>query len=274
MNERFKRDASASSSDSDSSSSSSSDSDDSEASDVSSAIDDECDLLGDYIDDELLMEPLLPDTLLAFAFGPSAFFVSVLDERVPRFLALLASTPTILGGVSQTIADAAAQLPGVGFQILAELFADVVAVADDTCGIALNQEQTTQLDRLFDDALTVFLVVMRDCSFLSASLVEEAVAAAEFSAEDPNDLVEQLQLAAGGNLIFTVNRTVFNIEQVLELPSDATDDDIESAAETALSEFLFFVNDFCGFPTLSGTTLELLETYYLDDLVAEATGGV
>ena len=266
----MKRSASSSSS----SSSSSDESDVSAESGVSNVIDAECALVGDYIDNDLVVEPLFPEDFLDLIFGPSSFYVSVLTERVPTFLALLTSTPTLYGDLSQDIADAAAQLPmDVGFDTLAALFADFIAVADDECDIELNQEQTTQIDRFFDDALTLFQVITRDCSFLSASIVEDAVAAAEFSATDPTNLAQQLQVAAGGNLLFTPNRTAFNIEQVLELPPGTPVDDIEEAADTAFSELLFYVNDFCGFPMLSGATLETLGGYYLVSLV-ELAGGV
>ena len=49
------------------------------------------------------------------------------------------------------------------------------------------------------------------------------------------------------------------------------DDEVPAAAQVALNEFLFNVNDFCGVPPLSNTTLAQLDVCYLEQLVAVAT---
>ena len=222
----------------------------------------ECAQLRSYINSELSAEPRLPEAVQDLIFGPSSLFVCVLDERVPTFLELLESTPSLFANLSQAIEDASGRLPGPGFDELEALAADFVAIARNSCGIFLNQEQITDVTRLFDDALTLFLVIRRDCGLLNQTIVEQAIAAADFNA-DPFSLPEQLRLEANGLLLFQANRTAFNIESVLLPPTN----DIPEAAQTALSEFLFIINDFCGIPSLSDTTLAQLNVYFLEDLV-------
>ena len=59
------------------------------------------------------------------------------------------------------------------------------------------------------------------------------------------------------------------IDLVFALQSDPPGNNL-AAVQTGLDEFLFFVNDFCGIPTLSDATLDQLNVYFLVDLVNAA----
>ena len=242
-------------------------------SDVSGAIDEECALLSDYIDNDLSAEPRIPADLDEFRFGPSSLYVSSLDERVPAFLSLLRSAPTLFDDLSQAIDCAVDIIPGVGFQVLEFALPDVfVSVAADACDISLSAEQVDDVARFFVSPLTLFFVIRRDCGFLDQTLVEQAVAAIDFDA-GRFSLPDELQLAAGCNLFFQEQRDDNNIARLFSFPREAVDD-IREAAQTALDEFLFVINDFCGIPTLSDAILERLDDYYLADLVSAATSDV
>ena len=123
----------------------------------------------------------------------------MLDERVPTFLALLASAPTLFGDLSQTIDCAVDIIPGVGFQVLEFALPDVfVSVAADVCDISLSAEQVDDVERLFVGPVILSIVIRRDCGFLDQTLVEQAVAAIDFDA-GRFSLPDELQLAAGGS---------------------------------------------------------------------------
>ena len=240
-------------------------------SDVSSAIDEECALLSDYIDNDLSAEPRIPANLNDFRFGPSLLYVSALTERVPALFALLRSAPTLFADLSQAIDCAVSFLPrDIGFIILESLFADFVSVAVEVCDISLSQDQIDDVERLFVGPVILSIVIRRDCGFLDQTLVEQAVAAIDIDA-GRFSLPDELQLAAGGSLFFQQQRDDNNIARLFSFPREAVDD-IREAAQAALDEFLFVINDFCGIP-LSSATLQRLDDYYLDDLVALPTGG-
>ena len=227
-------------------------------SDTTDGIDD-CSLLGDYIDFELSVVPTPPGGIRT---APSSVYILVLNETLPILIALLQSTPSLFANFFQIIAGASG---GVGGTVRRQLAADFVSIANDSCGIALSPGQTDTVNVLFVDALASFLAISGDCDELNQTIVTEIVAAVDDSS---NPLALVLELAANGALSLQF-RVAILINSVLDsTPGNAA----VAAAQTALDEFLFIVNDFCGIPPLSNTTLSQLNDYYLVDVVSAATG--
>ena len=221
---------------------------------------DECSLLRDYIDVELPQLPPPGSILLS----PSSIFVLILNETVPTFLELLESTPSLFGNLTQAIEDVVGRIfdPGADDE-LAALAAEFVAVANVSCGISLSPEQIDDVSgQLFDRTLVTFFLFLPDCDALNQTVVEQVVAAANGSA-DPFSLGTEL---IGIQVELLANR-VNNVAGMLLFDPPA---DILAAAQTGLDEFLFFVNDFCGIPTLSDVTIDQLNVYFLVDLVNAA----
>ena len=150
---------------------------------------------------------------------------------------------------------------------LGELAAGFVALANDSCGISLSQEQIADVTRLFDSVLPTFFVVSQDCDLLTQTVVESGVAEALATVRrDPGVL---------NNLVFSLATSAFTIENRRTLLADRISSaisalllqnsvtvDASSAARAAVDDILFTVNDFCGVPTLSDVTLALLNEYY------------
>ena len=137
---------------------------------------DDCSNLRDYVESELPGIPAL--TPGGFSSAPSSVYVRVLNETAPTFLELLESTPSLFANISQVINNAFSR-PDIAFNDIPALTAEFLAVANDPCGISLSPEQTTDVTRLFDTALTEFVLKSIDCGLLRPSAVEEGVAAAD-----------------------------------------------------------------------------------------------
>ena len=262
LNEHSNNDASDSGGDDsggDGSDSSDSDGSDSgnDDSDRSSDSSDDCSRLRHYIDFELSVIPLSGNI-----FGDSKeVYTLVLTETVPTFLELLDSTPSLFANITQVIDDASRRFPVPGFQELSEQVAIFVAVANDSCGIELSQEQIANVSRLINSAVAGFLLAENDCDRLNQTIVEQAVAAIDNPFFLPPTLFEASGIDYLDNRISFMIRSVFSPTVV----------DIAAAARAALDDFLFTINDFCGI-SLSNTTRSQLNDLYLIDLVNLAMG--
>ena len=220
----------------------------------SDSSDDDCSLLRDYIDFELSVTPLSGNIF----FDSVEIYVLVLTDTVPTFLELLESAPSLFANLSQAIDDASDRVPGPGFAELSEQVASFVAIANESCGISLNQEQIHNVSRLINSAVTGFFLAENDCNMLNQTIVEEAVAAAA-AINNPFSLPGRLVMESG--IIFLDNRISSAIGAVF-----APAVDVPAVAQAALDNFLFTINDFCGIP-LSNTTLAQLNELYLEVLV-------
>ena len=260
LNERSKRDAS-------DARDASGDNDENDQS-ASSA---DCSLLVDYIENEL------PDTLQllpGILFNTSsALYELVITDTAPAVLELLESTPSLFDDITEDVNEVSVRLSDVLFLNSPEFFAsyqalaaDFVDEATDECDVSLSREQVADVTRLFDAALPTLLIALLDCSLLNQTIIEDAVAAAAavspfFAFSLPSEIGQNIAIS-----IFS-SRTGNNIVNLLD---STPTDEVPEAAQTALDEFLFTVNDFCGVPTLSGVTLAQLNQYYLVDLVMTA----
>ena len=142
-----------------------------------------------------------------------------------------------------------------------------MALANDSCGIALSAEQIADVTRLFNQVLPAFFVVSQDCDLLTQTVVESGVAEALATVRRdpglPNNLVFSLATSA-----FTIeNRRTLLADRIASaisalLIQNSMTVDVSSAAQAAIDDILFTVNDFCGVSTLSDVTLAQLEEYY------------
>ena len=64
----------------------------------------------------------------------------------------------------------------------------------------------------------------------------------------------------------TSARHFFDVQRLLNDPPAAAAD-VTAAAQPILDGFLFTINDFCGIPPLSQASLDLLDEYFLVELV-------
>ena len=289
LNERIKRDASddsssssdvgdGSSDDNDSSSDesdSSSDDSDGRSDDGEGSSDDNddaCTLLRDYIERELSgFDPELTAGFPVLVFVPSSLYVRVLNDTAPTFLELLESTPSLFANLSQAIDDASGQILGTRIfnsdfflSIYEPLAADFVAVANDSCGISLSQQQFADVTQLITSALPTFFLSSQQCDRFNQTVVEravdEALATVGVTMLGLFTLSFELGLGDTTQSLLLPNRVSGGISSIRRLP--LTDGiPAEEAAQAALDEFLFTVNDFCGIP-LSDVTLMQLDEYY------------
>ena len=217
---------------------------------------DDCSLLSDYVEFELSELPELGSIGIQVTL-PSPIFILVINETAPTFLEFLESTPSLFSNLSQAIDDN----PGI-FE-LQELAADFVTVVSDVCGISLSQEQIDDVTRLFDSALFSVLVLLQDCGMLSQTILETVINALQFNSAT---FALEGELDDFTDVEFLSDRVSVTIQNVLDAPVD----EVPAAAQTALDEFLFVINDFCGIPPLSNVTLAQLEEYFLEDVVNNA----
>ena len=152
--ERSKRDSSSSGSDSNSSGSSSgSDSSSSSSSDGDSTTPtpvDECALLADYIATDLAAFP-------ANNFNNLLFNIPLANRVAPVFFDLLTSAPTLFADLSRAIDAASSLTPEeAGVSALNALSPDFIALARDSCGIALRPVQERGIVGLFFAILLTF----------------------------------------------------------------------------------------------------------------------
>ena len=265
-------DSDGSSADNDSSSadndSSSDDSDDGRSDDN----DDACTLLRDYIEHELSgFDPELTAGFPVLVFVPSSLYVLVVNETAPTFLELLESTPSLFANLSQAIDDASGQILGTRIfnsdfflSIYEPLAADFVAVANDSCGISLSQQQFADVTQLITSALPTFFLSSQQCDRFNQTVVEravdEALATVGVTMLGLFTLSFELGLGDTTQSLLLPNRVAEGINNVglLPLTSNTT---ASVAAQAALDEFLFTVNVFCDIP-LSDVTLMQLDAYY------------
>ena len=198
------------------------------------------------------------------AFTASPLFIAVFNETVPMFLELLESAPSLFANLSLAI-DATVGPAEDVFQndIINALVADFVAIANDSCGISLSQQQLDNVTLLFSSGVVIFGVYSFECELFNQSIVEHAVDEAESALALADLLIERT-----ANDVIQFNRLRFRIQLILDPPPT---DDIPSAVRALLDELLFFVNDFCAVPPLSQTTLEQLDQLFLIDLINQAT---
>ena len=272
LNERSKRDASDASDASDSSSSSDESAESDSGSDESDVrattaapMVDECSLLGDYIEFEVAAIPPLeprdefspPNPIDA----PTSDYILFINETAPALLALLDATPSLFADLSQDINNVSAQVLDLDFlgdeilTIFRALAADFVAVANVSCGISLSPEQIANVTRLFDAALSSFLVASQECDLLNQTIIEDAFAAATVTSECTIDIQEALELE---NLFLLPERIVTGRINVFFPPPGETP---VSAVQTALDEFVFYVTDFCGIPLGNDTLAQIDECF-------------
>ena len=266
---RGKRDSSSSGSDS-----SSSGSDDSSSSDSSSSSSngdnttpvDECALLGDYIATDLATLPANFNKLLD---------ITLIAQAQPAFSALLTSAPTLFASLSTAVDAAANQITippsfnaatnRAAQDAMAALSSDFVALADDSCGIALSTDQIQKVNGLFRFVLPSFVFFQQDCNILSVPILERGIAASVGGS--PVGLQGELSDAAG--IFLFVSRRLH--DSVIILFRSTPDDQVTAVAQALLDEFLFYINDFCGIPPLSSTAMTQLSDYFLVYLVNRAT---
>ena len=283
--ERSKREVS-----SDESSASDVSSDESSASDVSSdessasdattdatngAISAECARLASYVEFELSAEPDLPET---FDSLPPTFDLSVIRETAPAFFNLSNDVPLLLSSLSiaiNTTSDVIAIPPPfrdpsnlLAIDSLAELAADFVVVANESCGISLNQTQLADVNRLFGVVLPVFFVFSRECDVITLAIVEQAIADALATPRNSAIAIANfISDGVGVDPLLSSNRQVSTVLLLILGPNPP---DVPAAAQAILDDFLFVINDFCGIPPLSPESLALLDRAFLDELVRQA----
>ena len=225
---------------------------------------DECTLLSNYIDSDLATLPGGSVKLLNF---------TLVAQAAPAFSALLTSAPTLFASLSPAIDAASNQIvipPSflhstnkAGIAALAALSADFVALANDSCGLALSTDRVRNVEELFRFVLSTFVIYQQECDLLDVNIVEQAIA----TATTVNRLEDRLRIGVGIPVFF--RRRLFRVvRDIINLTSDA---EVPAAMQAVLDEFLFFINDFCGIPPLSATALGQLDDYFLVDLVALAT---
>ena len=227
---------------------------------------DECALLGNYIATDLATLPGGSVKLLNF---------TLVAQAVPAFSALLTSAPTLFASLSPAIQAASNQIvipPSflhstnkAGIAALAALSADFVALANDSCGLALSTDRVRNVEELFRFVLSTFVIYEQECDLLDVNIVEQAIATATTASS--NRLEDRLRIGVGIPVFF--RRRLFRVvRDIINLTPDA---EVPAAMQAVLDEFLFFINDFCGIPPLSSTALGQLDDYFLVDLVALAT---
>ena len=141
-----------------------------------------------------------------------------------------------------------------------------MAVASESCGIALNPDQIQKADGFFRFVLSDFVIFQRECDLLDVNIVEQAIT--EATTANFNRLEDKIVNGVGVHL--NLRRLMFlSVQAVIDSTPDAQ---VPAAMQANLDEFLLFVNDFCGLPPLSSTALGQLDEYFLVDLVALATG--
>ena len=167
--------------------------------------------------------------------------------------------------ISQIIEDASFRIQNPERLELQSLAADFVAVANDSCGISLSQQQIINVTGLFFVLLPEFFFVSRECDLLNQTLVESAVETAlESALADAADSRTALALEISfanppSRAVFLANRIITGANSVLFSP---TVDAATAAAQTALDEFLFNMNVLCAIPPLSNVTLAQLDEYF------------
>ena len=245
-------------------------SDDSDVTTTSMDTIDECALLRDYVDSQLSD---IPQSRIVF-LGPSALYVRVLNKTVPGLLELLESTPSLFANVSRVIGDTFGRSAEESYTEVAALAPVFVDVANDSCGISLSQQQIRNVTLLFEAGVATYLFTAQACDVLNQTSVEAAVAAASAAAADAaaaaaaDGRAVRIALAIELDRSYGVRLFSVRIDFVIGLAFIL--DDVTARAQTALDEFLFVVNEFCGIPTLSDVTLAQLRQYYLVDVVNAA----
>ena len=243
-------------------------SDDSDVTTTSMDTIDECALLRDYVDSQLSD---IPQSRIVF-LGPSALYVRVLNKTVPGLLELLESTPSLFANVSRVIGDTFGRTAEESYTEVAALPPVFVAVANESCGISLSPQQIRNVTLLFEAGVASYLFTAQACDVLNQTSVEAAVAAASAAAADAAAAADgravRIALSIELDRSYGVRLLSVRIDFVIGLAF--TLDDVTARAQTALDEFLFVVNDFCGIPTLSDVTLAQLRQYYLVDVVNAA----
>ena len=224
-------------------------------------------MLGDFIEAEFPADENLSNA-------------TVVAQTAERFFQLLTSAPMLFAYLSLAVNATSNQFmipPSfrnpqnmAASSALAVLSADFVALANDSCGLALSTDQIRNANMLFASVLPTFVILSQECNLLNVAIMEQAVESADVGL--PNTvsflLVEIGNTVGIGGLLLITN---FN-GQISIIRISTPDDVVPAAAQALLNDFLFFINDFCGIPPLSNATLMLLDQYFLVDLVDFATG--
>ena len=261
--ERGKRDSSSSSGGSDDSSSES----DSSSSDNDNTTPVEgCSSLDDFIASDLAAFPADFNNLLN---------VTLVAQVAPVFLDLLTSAPTLFADLSLAFDAASNQImipPSfvdvanrAGLDALADLLAEFLALANDSCGITPSQDQINSVVGLFQVVLPAFVILPQECELLNTDSLEQAIKLADIL--NSNRLSDVLGDEIGFFLVL-IRRLNLGVDNIL---NSTPDDQVPAAAQALRDEFLFYINDFCGIPSLSNTALGQLDDYFLVDLVSLAT---
>ena len=228
-------------------------------------------MLRQYIDRDLAIPPNVPATFGDMLAAAVFFNISVITQTAPAFFALLTSAPTLFANISLAVDVASDQIviPPAFFDdnanvtaavdSLNALVADFVAIANDSCDISLSQQQIDDVTRLFDVILPTFFILSVECELLNQTLVEQAVAAADADIEARN-LADRLNQVVDTALLHADRLFAAIGQYVMQNPVD----DMSAAAQTVRDEFLLIINDFCGIPPLSNTTLTQLDEYFTD----------
>ena len=138
---------------------------------------DECALLGDFIESDLAAVPV--DDV------GSLFNYTIIVQTTRNFFQLLTSAPMLFANLSLAVDTASDQFmvppsyledPNIAaFGAVAELSADFVALANDSCGIALSENQTVLVDAFFQFVLPFFVVLSQECNLINVTIIEESM---------------------------------------------------------------------------------------------------
>ena len=229
---------------------------------------DECALFGDFIDSDLAEISMSDFNQFNYAF---------IAQTAQRFFDLLTSAPVLFANLSLAVGAASSQIMIPPCYLdesnreavfaLQDLYVDFVALANDSCGIALNDDQISEAVALFIIILPASVIFPQECDLLNVTIIEQAVAAADVDVFS-NLLENEIRELVGIDLFLRSPLPSSRFILISRIP----DDMVPAAAQALLDDFLFLINDFCGIPPLSNTTLTQLDEYFLVDLVAVATG--
>ena len=228
----------------------------------------ECSLLRDFIESDLA-----EISLGVF----KEYNYTLIIQTAQRFSELLSSAPVLFANLSLAIEVDSSQIMIPPCYLdesnreavfaLQDLYVDFVALANDSCGIALNDDQISEAVALFIIILPASVIFPQECDLLNVTIIEQAVAAADVDVFS-NLLENEIRELVGIDLFLRSPLPSSRFILISRIP----DDMVPAAAQALLDDFLFLINDFCGIPPLSNTTLTQLDEYFLVDLVAVATG--